>query len=427
VSRPKQGARIAGDVPRSVVITNVFADDNRGGAAITAATIDTVHEAFPEANVSLLAIGSDPDRLPVSHRHTCHRYPDVEVLPAPLPVASGGRVAGLRSALATLAVIAAPGRARSRSTRALVDAGLIVSKGGHVFVERETLRGVLSLWMTVWPLVLGWRLGIPTVVFCSSVGPYATRASRILNSFVLRRVSLILARDPLSHEAAVQLGVAPSRVVEVPDSVFGFEPPSQDETGAVVRQLGLEESTFGVLTVRRVGDRSTTDAFLDDLAMAARTALRAGLVDRLVVVVQVDGPTATDLPVSQRLVDAVGDPRVTLIDDDLSPRELMALYAAASFVVGTRMHSTIFAMVAGTPAVAIAVRGAKARGIYRGLGIEDLIIDRAKLTPEGLGTKLQEIVDRGQELRAVITSTVEAARARSSANPELLRRAASGD
>jgi polysaccharide pyruvyl transferase WcaK-like protein len=91
------------------------------------------------------------------------------------------------------------------------------------------------------------------------------------------------------------------------------------------------------------------------------------------------------------------------------------------------MHSTIFAMVAGTPAVAIAVRGAKARGVYRGLGIEDLIIDRARLTPEELGTKLQEIVDRGQELRGVVASTVAAARARSSANPELLRRAAGGD
>lgn len=421
--RQPRGERGGGEgTPNRIAVTNVFSDDNRGGAAITMASVDTLRDAFPASTVSLIAVGSDPDRLTESHRHTRARFPGIELLPAPLQVRRG-RLGGLRAFFSSLVVLATPEkRGRSASLDRLADADMIVSKGGHVFIEREGLRGVLSLWMTVWPLLIGWRRRVPSIVFCSSVGPFHSRSSRFVNGFVLRRVSLVLARDPLSYSEARNIGVPADRVAEVPDVVFRTPPPSSDESTAVATRLGFDEVTFGAVTFRAVPSRSATRLFAQNVAATLKKVLDDGIVERVAVVVQVDGRTASDRSASAHMVELMNDPRVVLVDADLSPSELIAFYGAASFVLGSRLHSTIFSMVAGTPALSLAIRGAKARGVYASLGLADMVVDYDDLDPGQAAGHIAAIVEQGEGLRERIRQAVRQARDRTSAYPELLER-----
>ena len=70
-----------------VLITNVYGDDNKGGAAITWATIEAVRRAFPGSTQSLLTISTSGE-LNQSHRHTRACYPDVPMHP---PLVTEGR------------------------------------------------------------------------------------------------------------------------------------------------------------------------------------------------------------------------------------------------------------------------------------------------------------------------------------------------
>lgn len=407
---------------KRVVVSNVFSDDNRGGAAITMATVAAIKDAFSDCDVTLVSVESDPERVSEYHRHTLRRFPEIRVVPAPL-TETRPRWGGLRAVLRSIVYLLTPGAvpATAEALSEVRDADMVVSKGGHVFIERGGLKGMQSLWLTAFPLVYARRLGIPTVVFCSTVGPFRRRGSLWLNGWMLRRVSLILVRDPLSRASASKLGVEPTRIVEVPDSVFSMDPPVAQVSDDLVGRLGLRHVRFGAMTVRAKGPPEQREAFLGILAEATRVLLDRGIVDRVAVVVQVDGASASDLPDSARFMDLAGDARVVLIHEDLSPEEFVALYGAAAFVIGTRMHSAIFSMVGGTPAVVVALSGEKARGVFEQLKLGDLVVSHRDIDSKGLVALVEAVV--GGELFAEqrVREAVSHARRQTSAFRSLLR------
>lgn len=75
-----------------IVLANVSADDNRGGAAITAATLLALGRAFPGAEVSLLPALAIRD-LRCAFRHTRQEFRDVEWLPPLAETLPGTRIA----------------------------------------------------------------------------------------------------------------------------------------------------------------------------------------------------------------------------------------------------------------------------------------------------------------------------------------------
>jgi polysaccharide pyruvyl transferase WcaK-like protein len=406
---------------RGIVIGNVFSDSNRGGAALTAASIRAVQEAFPGRPITVVVVPQPGQQLTQSHAQTMRRFPDVEFLPPPYP-APRGRLAGLRATLHSLWALARGKPAGGpESLRRIADAEVVVSRGGYVFVDRPGLGGLLALWHTAFPIIYASRLGIPTVVFSSSVGPFRDRKSRLLNRWILRRATLVLARDPRSYQRTLALGVPFDRVREVPDSVFALDPPTVEECRDAARRHALE-GAVGVVTVRALVPAPERARFLDRLAEALRTAIDEGLVDRIAVVDQISGGDARD---SADLADRLPDDRSIRISGDFSPTDLMSLYGSVRFVVGCRLHSTIFAMIAGTPAVAISLTEQKAAGIFESLELGHFIVE-ADFQPRDLVGLLHEIVDGGAATRDRVATAAGEARRRAHELPGLLEKVSQG-
>lgn len=401
-----------------IVIANVFSDYNRGGAALTAACIEAVKSAFPDQRISLVAVPFPGRPTSESHAETIAAFPDVDVLSAPFPVPPG-RTRSLITLLASLltAVTGRPAK-RSDSLERVADAELVVSRGGYIFVERHGWGGLVALWNTVYPLVYGSRVGVPTVVFSSSIGPFRTRTSKVLNAWILRRAALVLARDPSSYRRALDLGVARDRLREVPDSVFATDPPDPEARDRAVRRLGLKDHSFAVVTVRRLRSLPGRPDLIERLAETIAAALEEQIVERIVVV---DHVTGGDAAVSRDLVERVGDQRVEFVDEHLSAAELMALYSAARFVLGCRLHSAVFAVVAGTPAVAISLAEAKAEGVLAEVGLERFVVADDFRSTELLALLRAIAADGGAPVRAEVRVAAEEARRRAQTLPGVLQ------
>ncbi|MGH8984007.1 MAG: polysaccharide pyruvyl transferase family protein [Acidimicrobiia bacterium] len=400
---------------RGIVIANVFSDYNRGGAALTEACIRAVQEAFPGHHVMVVVVPQPGHPLTRSHGQTVRRFPDVELLPPPYPVPRG-RLAGLRVTLRSLWALArAKSGGGSESLTRIADAEVVISRGGYVFVDRRGVRGLLALWHTAFPIVYASRVGIPTVVFSSSIGPFHDRWSRALNRWILRKATLVLARDPRSYRRALDLGVPVGRLREVPDSVFGLDPPTVEQRDEAAGRHALD-GAVGVVTVRALVPERERSRFLDRLAEAMRMALSEGLIDRIAVVDQLSGGEARD---SADLLARLPDDRSILLSGDFSPTELMSMYGAVRFVVGCRLHSTIFAMIAGTPAVAVSLAEQKAEGIFEALGLERFVV-ASDFQPRELVDLLREIASGGVSIRQQVATAAGEARRRARGLPELL-------
>lgn len=386
-----------------VFVTNVFPDGNKGGAAITGGTIEAIQRAAPDSQITLVTTQVTNDRFEQSHRFTTKRFPNVH-LTMPLIPLGNGPFAGLRGVLASLVLLLRNPRNSSHCViRQLANAQLVVSKGGYVFVERYTIRRLLSNWLTVFPLVLAAKAGAKTAAIGATIGPFETWHSRALNGWVLRRLDLVVARDEYSYREALSLGLDPKRVVRLPDLVLAHRGPPDACCSSVAARYCLEGSRTCMVTLAEGPGDAT---FLPRLQGCLRRLLDEGVVDKVVVVVQ----SLQDLDVSRNFVAAFRDERCVLIQDDLGPEELMAVYASATFVIARRMHGAIFALIAASPTFAFTQYGKKVQGVMQALDLEEYVVSYPRFEADDLHDRIVATVNASAATRKRVRTAVENAR-----------------
>jgi polysaccharide pyruvyl transferase WcaK-like protein len=286
-------------------------------------------------------------------------------------------------------------------------ADVIVSKGGHIFVSDGSLSGLLGLYLYLFPLMLGIRLGRRVVVYGQSIGPVPDRLGRALLGAVLQRCYATLAREELSYDFVRSLGVESSRLKLCWDTAFAVERmplPSQVEA-----QL---PAAFAVMTVRQwefpgLPTEAVRDRYLAYLQAMATTIDRLWTRHRLPVVLapQVIGPSTleNDYFAWDDLLPLVENRDSTVcVRADLSPSELMELYGRARILLGTRFHSVILGLAAGTPSAAVAYYGFKTRGIMRMLGLEALVFDIGSLANDDVEQALEDLIGQEAEYRSFL-------------------------
>jgi polysaccharide pyruvyl transferase WcaK-like protein len=410
---------------RQVVITNVYSDDNRGGAAITAATTRAVQDAFPGAAISLVTMSPDRTALGRSHRHTAQTL-DADLLPAALPVAKNQLGAALAVLRSFFHLAMGPRLLGSNPPlRRLAEADAVVAKGGQLF-RPFSWRGLPGLWLSAYPIVFARRCGVPAAAYAISIGPFradrAGRASRRICGRVLRGCRAVLVRDDASRDLAIELGVPRSRVHRVPDAVFATDPPPPDVTEALLRRVGLENQRFVAITASNHMSNPVDAAVINpELATLVRTLLDQGVVDRAAVVLQADGTGTSDRKASVRFLEELSDDRGLLVEDDLSVAEFMALYRGARLTLGGRVHSNIFSVVVGTPTFPFEYWGSKALNLFDPIGLGDLVGRIEKGCGPVLAAKIAQAMADEDALRERIQTTADALRVESKRSIDLLR------
>jgi polysaccharide pyruvyl transferase WcaK-like protein len=194
---------------------------------------------------------------------------------------------------------------------------------------------------------------------------------------------------------------------------FAIRPNRSPDVEVVLRTHGLVDRRFAVFTVRTspYGAGHHDGRLVRELTGAVVALLKAEIVEKVAVVVHTSGPTEVenDAPPSallvREVVSVIGPAQVCLIDADLSPAELSALYGAARLVVGERLHSVILALCAGTPAFAISYFSTKAPGVMALCGLDELHCDVDEVTAGRILQAATKMCD--PELRATIRDRVD--------------------
>ena len=89
------------------------------------------------------------------------------------------------------------------------------------------------------------------------------------------------------------------------------------------------------------------------------------------------------------------------IDATWSPAELQTAYGQMDLFVGTRLHSNIFALTAGTPVIAIAYYY-KTYGIMQMLGLSEWVLDIRTIADQELEQRLELLWQQCADLRHLL-------------------------
>jgi colanic acid/amylovoran biosynthesis protein len=385
-----------------ILISHVYSSNNNGDAAILSAQIAELRRVFRDSNITISTI----DQVPRNYT-----YDDVPVTQALMfgAVAPGrGKLRKLLyAALMTPCTlcwavvkrtlhIALPLPKVWRSPVQLIETSDIqVCVGGGYLRAKHDLTSTIILLLLVHQIWLARILGKPVYLYAQSFGPYPTRLQRAIAKSGIQSASLVLVREAKSERLLAELGIHKSRIIKVPDSAFLFSAKPNNAVRKMVRPDQRDEIIVGI-TVR---------SWLDDKRQTAYEQAIAELIrhittkpnHKVVVIPQVTSSAQhdDDREAGRRIARLAGaNERAVFLEEQFSPRDILSIYASLDYLVGTRFHSVIFALLSHVPAVAIEYEH-KTSGIMQDLGLEKWVIPIESVTTKKL-TRLYDDIETAQ-------------------------------
>ena len=402
--------------PQSIVIAHGLPDTNSGGSALGIALVNVLQKTFPDADLAYLSSHADPRLIEKAYPHIRERHPGLAILPFPIRARADNctienstlrKLQNLWWVVVTFAslvflVFPALGRWNASLDR-IRKSTVVVSRGTNIFYDKRGhfFQNIVSKLWLCFPLLYAWRVGVPFVIYAQTIGPIHSPIVQRLLRFVLNRAAMILPREQYSYDYLKRdLRIPERRLTRVPDSVFGLEPPATEQIGKICARFKLPQKKYLCLVVRKYMEKgSKTEGLLDKFTAVAKHVLARKTCDRVVVVTQCHdlpeyGGFECDAEISRQLVERLEEVmpgKVSFINESLSPVDAMSIYGGARYLVSVRLHAAIFALISGTPAIAVSYWGTKTRGIFQMLGFDDAFVEKEAMSSEVVISKLLDI------------------------------------
>ena len=281
---------------------------------------------------------------------------------------------------------------------------VIATGGGYLNTSDSSLHETVLLAVTVINFIAGIYLNKPVFVYSVSVGPLYSGLQRAILKFALNRAKLVETREELSLDFVKKLGVtAPSLLTADAALLLGqFSRPSSIviprsnrlNVGLTVRKWFKTEREFEAY----IAALSDAVDYLIDHHNAEIYCLPQVIADNF---------DDDDRLMAKRIKDRSKYPeRIHVVEDDLHPFEIIGICSKLDFLIGTRMHSTIFSLVSNVPVIGIACEH-KTTGLLKGLGIEEFSINVKDLSAEKLQEKVDLLINHRTEIEDRIGKNME--------------------
>ncbi len=407
VTEPAISSRTSLDLTGVVALLGIAPGSaNRGVQALGASLLQLVNQTAPEAQIVLL---SNHHRREVLSLPGAIGRKEVPVVPARLSPRS--RLADHLAAIVATALIyrtiplAGLRRAiRHRipwirhSSRAVMAADI---RGGDSFSDiygmQRFLVGFLMAWAVI--LVRGEIAQLP-----QTYGPFRSKTAQSLARYLLRRSSVILARDRHSAEIARKLVGESPPVRLCPDVAFALPAATMRSVELDGHEVDLQTSSgasadhqeaplpvgFNINGLMYNGGYTRRNMFglRVDYAELVRQLIQRVLEvhpgEVWLIPHTYGGPDSveSDPEACRRVQEALPStirPRVRRVTAEYDCCQLKGIIGRCEFFIGSRMHSCIAALSQGIPTVGIAYSD-KFQGVFETVGMGDWVIDARRVS-----------------------------------------------
>lgn len=300
---------------------------------------------------------------------------------------------------------------------AYLEADVVVSSAGN-FLFSSGRFGIAFL-MSIGAMAYAIFLNKPLYSMPQTFGPIRFPWEGWLLGWIARRMRLVFVRDPISMELLQSVKGWHKGCKLVPDVAFLFSGGERTE-GQRVLDMAVSQLYTPRLGVTLINWQAQNlhfkaqEKYETAVAAAIRTFIEQ-TKGQAFLFSQVRGPSLAedDRVPARRVHDMLIDmeSHVVLIEEEqVTADSLKAAYGLMDIFIGTRLHSNIFALSAGTPAIMIQYQY-KTRGVVEMLGLEKWVIEIDAVTALNLSEKLMSLWDQRhtvkQEIDQAIAETVK--------------------
>lgn len=416
---------------KKVALIHCYSDQNRGDAGIIESTIDLINDIEPGCKVSAVSVFNENDeRFKKDHYFTKNIVEGIypALFSEPSIQRNGIGFSNFKKSLLFLLlffknvlILLFPYRfvakillskAQFSTFSLLLEADLVISKGGSFLYSFKGITGELFLIRMLFAFLLPIRLGKKVCVFSQSIGPFENLISKRLFFYVIGKLKGVYLREEKCLE------YLPSKykrlVTVIPDSAFYLSPTPCPFKSFAEKRVAITARPHKFSNNKHDQAR-LYDHYISCLVAMARHCLHLGFEVNLVG--QVTGPSLgeDDREALKLLCSGIGADTAGLVFWDeakglMTPKELQYIYSKMDLVIGTRLHSAIFSLAAGIPSINIAYHGTKSQGVMASVGLEEFVMDINDMQPEN-GNKLIDEMLGWDQVNIKISASVKSHRA----------------
>jgi colanic acid/amylovoran biosynthesis protein len=398
----------------NILILNVHSALNLGDDGIMYETLKALRSEFPEATITVAA--NDPKSWQsyknihllgsltswvVDHNNSAGHWQKTMLLPYLVLLLFVSIIYRFFQYQITF------GNAKHQSLlKAYYDADLVLSCGGGNFYAHRPIR--LGFIWSLLTLAFAYWLGKEIILLPQSIGPIEGKLQKLLARLLFNHVNLILLRERRSQTfLKKKLNISKPTFV-LPDLAFGlssaFDTPSPfPEEGSL---------SVGVTVIDRGAQKSgfSHQQIYEDALASLLAKLNKDLNAHIYFFVQCYGPTRDqdDRHSTRRVYERVRKQtdQVSLLDSFQSAKEIKEAYKRMDCVIGSRMHTGVFALGNGVPTVLIAYQP-KALGLMEMFDLDRYCCNIRTVTEDELFELVYEVLDSKEEISAHIAENLK--------------------
>jgi polysaccharide pyruvyl transferase CsaB len=229
--------------------------------------------------------------------------------------------------------------------RAMGQMDLLISGGGSLL---QDVTGIKSIPYYLGIILMAKLRGLPAMFFAQGIGPVRGLLGRALVFAIGNLVDRVTVRDQESVQALRRLGVVRPPVTVTADAALALGPADPAPGRRLLEAAGVDLARRPVIGVVVRPWKLEGPGFRHALAQA---------LDRLA---QETGGTVVFIPMQQpqdveaaRPVAGLMQQPATVLEGDMTYRDVQSVLGACDVVVGMRYHALVFAALALVPVVGI--------------------------------------------------------------------------
>lgn len=401
----------------NILVTDLFSVKNKGDAAIASVTLSELKKVFPEANFKLVTTDPFENGAEFENVKLVHSLFYETVYKSINPLVRIMRIGYIVGAvfvwlgfykLVRIKLSFLLSSSMNELLNETLKADLIVPKGGGYLLAKNSYSSTVSLLLQLFGIWIPTVFKKKVILYSQSIGPFGTALQARVTKYVLNRTTAVFSRESHSIKALKQIGVTKPAIVESADAALLFKANTQEKMKVELKTLGIDFSkpVLGITVTRQLSDQPQADY---ETAMSKFAKYVAGKNIQVVFVPQVISPLHNDddTKVQKRIENMIGkNPNVLFISTDYDYKNIKGIYENFDYLVGTRMHSAIFALTGGVPTVAIAYEY-KTLGVMESLGLLKWCLEMKNLQYDKLVELFEQLLLEKQGYLNVLKNNLE--------------------
>lgn len=363
------------------VLINCYSDNNKGDLGIIQSTIDYIKKHDENADVACVSTynASDPN---FESEHVLLKK-DIKVNQSIFGELNIGKNKSeiikiirfifdtIRIGLACLLPVRFTSKVlfskyEQQTLSMLRQADYIISKGGSFICNEKRIRDKIALIRFLYIFLLSFKLKKKVIILNQSIGPVYGKSSIAYVNYILSKCHKVVLRENMCIKRYPYLRF-PSDTIVSNDIAFFLRPESSNF------HFDLTKINIG-FTIKYV-EKTKESAYRDMIKDSIEHIIEKYQNCHIYIYSQV--PIDKDIEAGWEIYKMIKDEYkndISFITQDYSSRTLKYLYSQMTLFIGTRLHSTIFAMGEAVPSICISYHGTKAEGIFSNMKSSNYVI-----------------------------------------------------